>query len=279
MNKISILIANYNNGRYFRDCYDSVISQSWENWEVIIVDDCSTDGSADLIKILIKEDNRFKFYQNKTNRGCGYSKKKCLDLATGEFCAFLDPDDALFDNAAESILKEFNRNQKIIAAYSKLIFCDKSLNPKAVFSKIKQIHNNRYFFNIPIQIHAFFVFKREAYLKTSGINPDLKNAVDQDLYLKLLETGDAKFVDEVLYKYRIHPDGISQHSSKQSVKESFARVIHETMQRREITSINGTPVPEVYTDAQDIYDMLNYQTKIHYRLMNKIKLHLSTISN
>jgi glycosyltransferase involved in cell wall biosynthesis len=279
VNKISILIANYNNGRYFRDCYHSIISQSWKNWEVIIVDDCSTDDSADLIKMFIEGDDRFKFYQNKTNRGCGYSKRKCLDLATGEFCAFLDPDDALFDDAIENMLKEFNGNQKIIAAYSKLIFCDESLNPKAVFSKIKQIHNNRYFFNIPIQIHAFFVFKRRAYLKTSGINPDLKNAVDQDLYLKLLETGDAKFVDEILYKYRIHPDGISQHRFKQSAKESFARVIYETMQRREITMINGTPVPEAYTDAQEIYSLLDYQTKIPYRLMNKIKLHFSTISN
>ena len=271
MNKISILIANYNNGRYFKDCYDSIISQSYENWEVIIVDDCSTDNSGNLINMLIEGDDRFKFYKNKTNKGCGYTKRKCIDLATGEFCAFLDPDDALFSYAIECLLDEFNKNSKIIAAYSKLIFCDEHLNPKEVFSKIKQIHNDKYFFNIPIQIHAFFVFKKEAYLKTSGINPNLKNAVDQDLYLKLLEIGDAKFVDEVFYKYRLHSNGISQHSAKQSAKESFARVIHETMQRRKITSINGTPVPVVYTDAQDIYNLLNYQTKIPYRLMNKIK--------
>jgi len=65
--------------------------------------------------------------------------------------------------------------------------------------------------------------------------------VDQDLYLKLLETGDTKFVDHMLYKYRIHSNGISQHSSKQSAKESFARVIHEAMQRRAITDITALP--------------------------------------
>lgn len=271
VNKISILIANYNNGRYFKDCYDSIISQSYDNWEVIIVDDCSTDNSVKLIKKFIDGDERFKFYQNTQNKGCGYTKRKCLDLATGEFCAFLDPDDAIFSYAVECLLDEFKKSSKIIATYSKLIFCDENLNPKEVFSKIKQIHNNKYFFNIPIQIHAFFVFKRETYLKTSGINPTLKNAVDQDLYLKLLEFGDAKFVDEVFYKYRLHSNGISQHSAKQSAKESFARVIHETMQRRKITVIDGKPVPVVYTKAQDIYSLLNYQTKIPYRLMNKIK--------
>lgn len=114
--------------------------------------------------------------------------------------------------------------------------------------------------------------QRNAYLKTSGINPILKNAVDQDLYLKLLEIGDAKFVDKVSYKYRLHSNGISQHGAKQSAKESFARVIHETMRRRNITVINGNPVPVIYTNAKDIYNLLNYQTKIPYRLMNKIRM-------
>lgn len=108
-------------------------------------------------------------------------------------------------------------------------------------------------------------------MKTSGINPDLQNAVDQDLYLKLLETGGAKFVDEVFYKYRLHSNGISQHSAKQSAKESFARVIHETMLRRKITAIKGIPVPADFTNAEDIYELLNYQTKIPFRLMNKIR--------
>ena len=57
--KISILIANYNNGRYFKQCYDSLLEQSYTNWEAIIVDDCSTDNSVDIIKQLIKGNNRF----------------------------------------------------------------------------------------------------------------------------------------------------------------------------------------------------------------------------
>ena len=118
VNKISILIANYNNGRYFKDCYDSIISQSYDNWEVIIVDDCSTDNSVELIKKFIDGDERFKFYQNTQNKGCGYTKRKCLDLATGEFCAFLDPDDAIFSYDVECLLDEFKKSSKIIATYS-----------------------------------------------------------------------------------------------------------------------------------------------------------------
>ncbi|MFC3159274.1 Glycosyl transferase family 2 [Chryseobacterium arachidis] len=271
MNKISILIANYNNGRYFEDCYDSLVIQSYDNWEVIIVDDCSTDDSVNIIKNLIKNDSRFKLYENEVNRGCGYTKRKCAELATGDYCAFLDPDDALFYYSIECCMEEFQKHPKIAAVYSQLFFCDENLNPKEVFTKIKQIHNDKYFFNCPIQISAFFVFKKEAYLKTEGINPYLRSAVDQDLYLKILEVGEAKFIQEPLYKYRLHSGGISQAGSRGHAKDSFAKVIHQSMKRRGITSIKNKNIPEHFTSSEEIYNLLSYQTKIPYRLMSKIK--------
>jgi len=269
--KVSILIANYNNGKYFEDCYHSLIDQTHENWEAIIVDDCSTDDSLEIIENLIKNDNRFVLYSNSTNRGCGYTKRRCAELATGDFCAYLDPDDALFPNALERSLEEFEQNDEIIATYSQLIFCDEMMAPQKIFDKIRQIQNDKYFFNCPIQMSAFFVFKREIYLKTSGINPNLRSAVDQDLYLKLLEHGNAKFIKEVLYKYRLHSSGISQQSSKQGAKDSFAKVIHETMKRREINVINNAAVPKDYTSSEEIYKLLEYQTKILYRIQAKAK--------
>ncbi|WP_027380938.1 glycosyltransferase family 2 protein [Chryseobacterium daeguense] len=275
MNNTSILIANYNNGKYFQDCYESIISQTDDNWEVIIVDDCSTDNSVEIIKSLISTDERFKFFENEVNQGCGYTKRKCLELASGDFCAFLDPDDALVSHSLERCIQEFEKNDRIIAVYSQLVFCDGELNSNEVFSKIKQISNSKYFFNTPIQLSAFFMFKREAYLQTEGIDPSLKNAVDQDLYLKLLEIGDAKFIEEVLYKYRLHSNGISQQRSKQSAKESFAKVIHKAMKRRGLQKIQNKDVPAEYTNYKEIYDLLDYQTKIPYRLMNKIKTTLN----
>lgn len=264
-------MANYNNGKYFKDCYDSLIIQSYDNWEVIIVDDCSTDNSVEIIKDLIKNDDRFKLYENEENKGCGYTKKKCADLATGDFCAFLDPDDALLYYSIECCMDEFQKCSKIVATYSQLFFCDESLNPKSIFEKIKQINNDKYFFNCPVQISAFFVFKKEAYLKTAGINPNLRTAVDQDLYLKILEIGEAKFIEEPLYKYRLHNGGISQSNSKGRAKESFGKVIYQAMKRRGITKIQNRDVPENYTNAEEIYNLLDYQTKIPYRIFSKIK--------
>ncbi|SHM31471.1 Glycosyl transferase family 2 [Chryseobacterium carnipullorum] len=274
MIKFSILIANYNNGRYFRDCYNSLISQTYQNWEVIIVDDASTDDSMEVIEMIIKNDPRFKMYRNATNQGCGYTKRECMKYAQGEICAYLDPDDAIYTDALEKITQEFVKND-ITAAYSQMMLCDENLNPDKVFASTKQIYNSRFFFNCPTQFAHFFTFKKETYLKTSGINPNLKSAVDQDLYLKILEHGSVKYIKEPLYMYRLHAKGISQQSSKSKAKESFAKVIHDTMKRRGIRKINNKKVPEVYTNPQEIYELLNYQTQRLHRLINKVKVTLN----
>jgi teichuronic acid biosynthesis glycosyltransferase TuaG len=270
--KFSILIANYNNGKYFRDCYNSLISQSFGNWEAIIVDDASTDNSVEVIEAIIKDDPRFKMYHNSSNQGCGYTKRECMKYAEGEICAYLDPDDALFPDALAKTVREYIGNTSIVATYSQMMLCDENLTPDKVYGGTKQIYNDRYFFNCPIQFAHFFTFKKEIYLKTSGINPALKSAVDQDLYLKILEHGGVKYIKEPLYLYRLHSNGISQQKSKQGAKESFAKVIHETMQRRGIQKINNQMVPEVYTSAQEIYELLNYQTQKLHRLINKVKV-------
>lgn len=273
----SILIANYNNGKYFKECYDSLINQTYGNWEVIIVDDASTDNSVEIIQSLIQNDSRFKLYHNATNKGCGFTKAACIKYAQGDLCAYLDPDDALYPEALGKTAQEFVDRDDLAAVYSQMMLCDESLTPERVYAGTKQIYNNRHFFNCPIQFAHFFVFKRETYSRTTGINPNLKNAVDQDLYLKILEQGEAKFIKEPLYLYRLHSDGISQDKAKQSAKESFARVIHDTMKRRGIKTINNQTVPEVFTSSQEIYSLIRYQTKKMHRLISKIKVTLDNI--
>jgi len=272
MKKFSILIAYYNNGKYFKDCYNSLINLKYSNWEAIIVDDGSTDNSIETIKEIIKDDDRFLLYENPVNRGCGFTKRKCMEYASGEICAFLDPDDALYPTALERSLEVYSQNDHIVATYSKMMICDENLMPQNVFGNTKQIYNDEYFFNCPIQFAHFFTFKKETYLKTSGINPDLKSAVDQDLYLKILEAGNVKFVKEVLYKYRLHSNGVSQGDSKQTAKESFAYVIYEAMKRRGIKTINSINVPQRYRSSEEIYLLLTYQAGLMYRLKTKFRL-------
>lgn len=101
----SILIANYNNGCYLQEAIDSVLAQTYPNWEIVLVDDKSSDDSFEIYK-KYKEDKRFHIYFNEENKGCGYTKRRCAELAQGELCGFLDPDDKLTPDALEVMVNE-----------------------------------------------------------------------------------------------------------------------------------------------------------------------------
>ncbi len=232
----SILIANYNNGQYFKNCYDSIISQTYIDWEVIIVDDGSTDNSIEIIEQLISNNSKFKLYQNEKNYGCGYTKKKCVELSNGELCGFLDPDDMLEPNALEEMVLAHKQNPYASLIYSNNILLNEDLSKNfQPAEKKNQVQNGDLkFINSNGEIGHFSTFKRKMYSNTSGISAYLKRAVDQDLYLKLYEQGYVVFLDKFLYKYRIHNKGISTLENKKLARYWYWVVIMETSKRRSI---------------------------------------------
>ena len=207
---ISILIANYNNGHFFKDCYNSLINQTHQDFEVVILDDGSTDDSVIAIKSIINGDQRFKLFENEKNKKIGYTKRKLIELSTGEICGFLDPDDALIPTSIEKILDAYEKNPQAGMVYSNFVFSDEKLNPISVH-KGKQVSStdSLEYYNFEGEISHFATFRKAVYNKTSGIDPYLKIAEDKDLYMKMCEVAPVKYIDEDLYLYRVHDGGIS----------------------------------------------------------------------
>lgn len=245
MKKFSVLIAHYNNFEFFKDCHKSLLNQTFQDFEVIIVDDCSTDDSFEKITKLTQEDARFRLFRNEKNSGVGFTKRKCIEMSSGEICGFVDPDDTLAENAIETSLKNHTENN--VVTYSSFILCDNNLHPQRTFAHSRAIKNgDKKFFNIFLEANHFFTFKKSAYNKTSGINPELTSAVDQDLYLKLYETGNFTFIKEPLYLYRLHANGVSQDSSKKiKLNENWQKVILDTLERRKIDKLYGKNISEI----------------------------------
>ena len=94
---ISIGIPCYNAERYVDYAIRSIIAQSYTNWELLIVDDCSTDNSTEIIREIQKKDDRIKLFVNESNRGAAYSRNVALREAKGKWVAFLDSDDIWID--------------------------------------------------------------------------------------------------------------------------------------------------------------------------------------
>ncbi len=276
--KFSILIAHYNNARFFQDCYESILQQTYTDWEAIVLDDASAESEKNKIRELIAGDQRFKFFQNDRNSGVGITKSRLIELAEGEICGFVDPDDAITPTAIQRCVEVFTSKKNTVLTYSRFMTCDHNLVPIAPFRSARQVPNgNPYFFNFPIQIAHFVAFRKEIYEKTEKINPEFKIGEDQDLYLKMYEKGKVRFINEVNYLYRTHQGGISQNENKKRSYEYFAQVIFNTMKRRGLTEINGEKIPDRYTDANEIFDLLQYQHQMSFRLRKKMQITLQSI--
>jgi glycosyltransferase involved in cell wall biosynthesis len=208
--RVSILIANYNNGIFFKECYESLLAQTYTDWEAVIVDDCSTDDSVNTIRQLIANDNRVKIVLNDRNYGVGFTKDQCVKESTGDLCAFVDPDDALETDALEMMVQAFVKRTELVLAHASFTICDAQMNIIGEHTRARSVEtNDPLFFNFDGEVTHLSMFSRKAYLATGGIDPYMKRAVDQDLYLKLYEQGPFGFVDAKLYKYRIHDRGVS----------------------------------------------------------------------
>jgi glycosyltransferase involved in cell wall biosynthesis len=206
----SVLVANYNNGHFFKDCYNSILNQTYTNWEVIIVDDGSTDNSIEIITQIIGDDNRFKLFANKENRGCGYTKNRCVQLALGEVLGFLDPDDALVSNALTVMSEAHCLNKEVAIITSKYEFVDLEMNFKEASKYGFSLSPDKSYLTYGKGAFTHFAtFKKSLYLQSEGIDVKMKRAVDQDLYYKLEEQGEHLFIDKVLYRYRVHKESIS----------------------------------------------------------------------
>ena len=102
---ISIVIPVYNTEKYISRCIESIVEQGLENYELIIVDDCSIDHSYQILKDWKEKHSQIKLFQNEKNMGAGFTKNKGLNLCTGKYICFVDSDDWIKKNSLKSLLE------------------------------------------------------------------------------------------------------------------------------------------------------------------------------
>lgn len=206
--RFSLLVANYGNGCYLDAAIDSVVRQSYENWELIIVDDASIDDSIEVISRWSIEP-RIRLIRHPVNRGVGAAFATAAAAASGEIFGMLGADDALRSDALERMVKAHLSHPDASLINSDLVSCDTDLVPLAGRTEYGPLpKGDTLIRNCPIS--SFATFKRSAYVRTSGFDPAFSRAVDHDLYLKLEEVGALSYVAKGLYFYRQHSGGISQ---------------------------------------------------------------------
>ncbi len=236
--KISILLTNYNNGYFLHKAIQSVLSQIYSNWELIIIDDASTDNSVDIIKKYLT-DKRIRFFQNEKNQGYTRNLIMGMKKMSGDIALILDGDDALSADTLEEVAKYYQNNPACDFVYSQCYYCDENLKPVHLgFSKKipkgkTNLHSN--------SVVALRSFKKDVYLKTAGYNESIKYAEDIDLTLKIEEVGKLCFLDKALYYYRVLDKSQSHGFLNTQINRSSTALAKLNAYKRRI----GTDIPNL----------------------------------
>lgn len=198
------------------EAIESVRQQTYANWEIILVDDGSTDNSRTIYQEL-EQDPKIHIFYNEKNMGCGYTKRRCAELANGEICGFLDPDDELLPHALSIMAENHWANPEVSIIYSKSYSCDK--DKKIIGESLPlQLGPGETYFNNKNQIYGalnFASYKNSFYQLTEGISANIYAGVDQDLYFKVEEKGHPLFIDSITYRYiNRNNNSITTHTTK-----------------------------------------------------------------
>lgn len=191
-------MCTYNRAHFIRQAIDSVLSQTFQDWELIIMDDCSTDNTEDIISPYLA-DARIKFIKNETNLGINKNRNKVLSLSTGEYVAILDSDDYWINNDKLSLQNEFlDHNKEYTLIGSNIIIVDEY---GQTIKKIIYPSNHFLIKNLllikNLFCHSSVLYRKQDILNLGSYDESLPIWEDYDLWLKIGQT--SKFAN--LYQY------------------------------------------------------------------------------
>ena len=168
---ISIITPTYNCGNFIGETIESVINQTYKNWEMIIVDDCSTDNTKEIVDNYSKRDSRIKYYCLEVNSGAAVARTKAMELAKGDYIAFLDSDDLWMENKLGCQIKIMKENNWNFTStdYEQIDEDSKSLNK--VIKTVSKIDYNRLLLDCPVGNSTVMYNVKEKYIH--GINKTL----------------------------------------------------------------------------------------------------------
>lgn len=215
MEIVSIITPCYNSEKYIADTYNSIKSQTYTNWEWIIVDDCSSDKSGEIIQSF--NDNRIKLIIQSKNQGAAYSRNLALNKAQGRFITFLDSDDLWLPNFLETTINYLIENNEELV-YSSYKRVDENLKPLlADFIAVDKVDRNRILYNCPIpMLTSVYDSKRIGKIPV----PDVELREDHAMWIDLLgKIKYARAINESLAIYRIRNNSVSRNKLRIAKKQ------------------------------------------------------------
>ncbi|MFA7658028.1 MAG: glycosyltransferase [Candidatus Gastranaerophilaceae bacterium] len=217
--KISVITASYNYAQYIEEAINSVINQSYSNWELIIVDDGSSDNSVEIIKRYCEKDSRIKLFQHENGQNKGLKETLLLGIghASGDWIAFLESDDFFAPDNLSKKVEIINKNPSPKLIFNKVeIIREKDVTEKRQ-QDLEAIQNKLSKSNFPKNMfHEFYitnsiltfscVMVETNALKNTDFDTPADTLLDWWLWIHLAYKNDFYYIDEKLTHWRLHAE-------------------------------------------------------------------------
>lgn len=247
---ISIVLPVYNGEKYLSKALDSIINQTYDEWELIVVNDCSTDNSLNIIKDYCKKDQRIKVINNETNKKLPCSLNIGFAHCSGNYFTWTSDDNLMLPKCLETLLDTLKRTE------SDLVFsrCE-TIDETGKVTGITELYNDLnelYYNNIVL---ASFLYKKEVHEKLGGYDETRFLVEDYDFWLRAYKEFKFSFISDPLYQIRFHKENLGT-LKLENVKLKKIELLKENMQEvndeKIIDKIN-TEISLCYYEISNLY--------------------------
>ena len=227
---VSIIMPSYNTGRFIAETINSVLAQTYSNWELIIVDDCSTDNTDEVVATFC--DDRIRYIKNEKNSGAAVSRNRALREAKGKWIAFLDSDDLWLPEKLEKQIA-FMTEKGYSFSYTRYSEIDEESKPLGVtVSGPKKItKNGMYRYCWMGCLTVMYDVEAVGLIQIA----DIRKNNDYAMWLKACKKADCYLLDEDLARYRKRSGSISNHGYLKLIKWHY-RLFREAEERNLVVS-------------------------------------------
>lgn len=228
--KVSIIMPNYNCEKFLEETINSVINQTYTNWELLIVDDCSTDKSVEIINSYCNKDERIKLFINEKNSGAAASRNWAIREATGKWIAFLDSDDLWLSEKLEKQLA-FMVDNGYRFSYTSYEHVDEQTQKMNIVVTGPKVLSKRKMFRYCYP-GCLTVMYDCSDIGIIQIPDEIANGEnDYAIWLKVVKHYKCYYLSEILSLYRVRSSSLSHKSSKLKLTKNHYKLFRVSEER------------------------------------------------
>lgn len=264
---VSVIMPVYNAERYIKQAVESILNQTYQKFEFIIVDDASTDSTSKILKDFKKKDSRITLIRNKANLGATKSLNKAVAKASGKYIIRMDADDWSYPERFELQIKLMEDHPDVVVSGSYIEVCDSQLKTKYVRKyHLDDIIIRKHLFRYSPFAHPATIWKAKV-LKRERYDERIETCQDYELYFRVGKIGKFMNLNKALLKLRMHEKAVSIAKSDLQSRTTVLIRFYAIL----MLGYNMSTLDKLYNLLQEIVVVSLFPVKLRFFIFNILR--------